>query len=288
MNAIAVLIAVFIAGLLLLRWAIHPGFRVAREMPTVTPADFTLPHRQVHVITANGKKLFAWMIAADTDRPAPAIVLIHGWGANAATLLPLATPLHRAGLSLLLIDARNHGQSDADSFSSMPRFAEDIEAGLEWLKHQPDINAWRLGLIGHSVGGAAALLVGSRRNDVAAIVSLSAFDHPERVMRQTLARARIPYRPFGWLICRYVERVIGHRFDHIAPVNTIGKIQCPVLIGHGADDTLVPCAAAQAIHARANPSAELHILADSTHEGPADLQNLGEELAQFLAPILHR
>ncbi|MBR9970305.1 alpha/beta hydrolase [Magnetospirillum sulfuroxidans] len=288
MNGIAVLIAVFLAGLFCLRWAIHRGFRIVGEMPTATPADFALPYRQLQVVTANGKILFAWMIAADSAGPAPAIVLMHGWGANAATLLPLAAPLHRAGLSVLLLDARNHGQSDADSFSSMPRFAEDIEAGLDWLKHQPDIDAGRLGLIGHSVGGAAALLVGSRRNDVAAIVSLSAFDHPERVMRQTLARAHIPYRPFGWLICRYVERVIGHRFDHIAPVNTIGKIHCPVLIGHGADDTLVPCAAARAIHARANPPTELHILADSTHEGPADLQGLGEELARFIAPILRR
>jgi pimeloyl-ACP methyl ester carboxylesterase len=38
-----------------------------------------------------------------------------------------------AGFTVLLIDARNHGGSDADTFSSIPRFAEDLDATDELI-----------------------------------------------------------------------------------------------------------------------------------------------------------
>jgi len=65
---------------------------------------------------------------------------------------PVVPPLHKAGFAVLLLDARCHGRSDDDSFTSMPRFAEDIAAGLDWLKRQPGIAADQLALLGHSVG----------------------------------------------------------------------------------------------------------------------------------------
>jgi dipeptidyl aminopeptidase/acylaminoacyl peptidase len=71
-------------------------------------------------------------------------------------MLPFAALLHRAGLAVLLLDARNHGDSDDDSFSSIPRFAEDLEQGLGWLARQPRIDPQRLFLLGHSVGAAAS------------------------------------------------------------------------------------------------------------------------------------
>jgi pimeloyl-ACP methyl ester carboxylesterase len=86
--------------------------------------------------------------------------------------------LHAAGFAVLLIDARCHGRSDDEAFTSMPRFAEDIAAGLAWLRLQPEIAGDRLALLGHSVGAAAALLHACRHHDVRAVVSLSAFAHP--------------------------------------------------------------------------------------------------------------
>ena len=37
---------------------------------------------------------------------APAVVVMHGWGGNAALMLPLARPLHEAGYATLFVDAR--------------------------------------------------------------------------------------------------------------------------------------------------------------------------------------
>ena len=165
---------------------------------------------------------------------------MHGWGGNAAMMLPLARPLHDAGFATLFVDARCHGASDDDSFASLPRFAEDVEHAFEWLAARADIDAGRIALIGHSVGAGAALLAASRRPDVAAVVSVAAFSHPAAMMRRWLATRRIPEWPVGRYILGYVQRTIGHRFDDIAPVTTIARVRCPVLLVHGADDDVVP------------------------------------------------
>ena len=114
----------------------------------------------LRLATGQGKQLAAWL-AWPVPRPAgpvPAVLVMHGWGANASMMAPVVAPLQAAGLAVLLVDARCHGDSDDERFSSMPRFAEDIATGLRWLRAQPGIDPQRLALLGHSVGAAAALL----------------------------------------------------------------------------------------------------------------------------------
>lgn len=286
MTAIVAVVGVLGILLLVSRWALHRSFRVQRLPPSSRPQDLGLTAKEFRIPTARGKTLWGCLIAAPSSGPAPAVVAMHGWGADHSSLLPLIPALNQAGMTVLLVDARNHGRSDGDTFSSMPRFAEDIGAALDWLARHAQVDQSRLAVLGHSVGGGAALLAASRRADIRAVVSLSAFDHPERVMRDYLRRLRIPYRPWGWLACRYVERVIGHRFDHIAPVSTVTHVRCPILIGHGAADDTVPVAAAQAIHAAAAGKSQLRILENTGHDHAEDYHAIGRIVAGFLVVAL--
>lgn len=262
----------------LLNRAIRFGLR-AERLPSAQEPD-GLPWQMARVPTRNGKHLSGWFIPA--ARPGPALVLMHGWGGNAQTMLPLAGPLHGAGYALLLLDARCHGGSDDDSFASLPRFAEDIEAGLAWLEQRPEIDPARLGLVGHSVGAGAALLVASRRPGLGAVVSLAAFAHPATMMRRWLASMHIPYWPLGAYVLAYVQRVIGHRFDDIAPCNTIRQLSCPVLLVHGLSDTTVPAAEARQILAAAcHDGVELLEVA-GTHDDFGDIESHLPQLRDFL------
>lgn len=263
---------------------IRRGLAAPRVRETGTPDKLGLPWRAVSFGTANNKRLGAWLIPAEAA--APALVILHGWGGNAEMMLPLATPLHRAGYTLLLVDARNHGMSDGDSFSSLPRFAEDLDHAIDWLKAESGMRPAAIGVIGHSVGAGAALLVASRRSDVAAVVSLSAFAHPAAMMRRWLAAKGIPYRPIGWYILKYVERAIGHRFEAIAPCNTIRRVGCPVLLVHGIGDNTVPLDEAGRIYAgRAHENVRLALLAGG-HDEYQDIDEGLGELLDFLRGAL--
>ena len=262
---------------------IRIGFRAPRIRERGTPLQLGLAYSEVSIPTENGKRLFAWFIPAQNSE-APAVAILHGWGGNAEMMLPLAPPLYQAGYAVLLLDARSHGHSDGDNFSSLPRFAEDLEHALDWLASQPGVDAGRLVALGHSVGAGAALLVASRRPDLAAVVSIAAFADPESMMKRFLAARHVPYFPLGRYVLNYVQRTIGHRFSDIAPKNTIRQVRCPVLLVHGTDDTTVPVDDAQAIYAQ-RPSDRVRLLLlagehDSTHEAEHHAGDLVDFLDQ--------
>ncbi len=257
-------------GLRWLRLALTPA-----RMPHA-PLDATWQASGLQAVwlpTVRERQLHAWWWPQTQPQPQQAklAVLMHGWGGNASNLLSTAQLLHAQGWHVLLPDARSHGLSDGDGYSSLPRFAEDMHAAIDWLKRHvptpistPTSATQTLALIGHSLGAAASILCASQRSDVQAVVSVSAFAHPEQVMRRWLAHYRLPFWPLGWGVNRYIEYVIGHRFNDIAPLSRLHQLRCPVLLVHGLSDTIVPMHCAQLLLA-SQPLAEL-LAVEGTHE----------------------
>ena len=286
------------AGLPGARWLVHQailrGLRAPRIAHTLSSADLGLaPDRlqAARIPGPRGRKLSAWLVmppgheaggpgAGAPGEPVPAVLVMHGWGGNAAMMAPVVPPLHAAGIAVLLLDARCHGHSDGEAFTSMPRFAEDIAAGLAWLRRQRGIDGHRLALLGHSVGAAASLLHASRHHDVRAVASLSSFAHPQEVMRRFMAEKRVPYPLLGWYVLRHVQRVIGHSFDAIAPLHTITGLRCPVLLVHGLQDRTVPFDDARRLQAACADAQLLPVAGD--HDLREALMPHADPLVNFL------
>ena len=285
--------ATLAGGRALVHWGIRKGLAAPRVANDSSPAALGLKAEEVRIATANARQLHAWLIRApqqeqERDRPQAAVVVVHGWGGNAALMLPLARPLHEAGFAALFIDTRCHGASDDDRFTSLPRFAEDAEHAFAWLAAQPGIDPQRIALLGHSVGAGAVLFAASRTPQVAAVVSVAAFSHPVAMMRRLLAAKRLPERPLGRYILDYVQKTIGHRFDDIAPLTTIARIRRPVLLVHGEDDEVVPIVEARQIYAaRGDTPVELMTIAGN-HDSFADLEGHIDQLTGFLQRALAR
>lgn len=274
----------FILGRALLHLGIRRGLRAPQLPEQGNPGLLGLPYRECRIPGPRGKQLFAWLIPGPAPA-APTVAVLHGWGGNGEMMLPLAPALHRAGYAVLLLDARSHGRSDPDTFASLPRFAEDLEAALDWLPAQPETDGRRLAVLGHSVGAGAVLLAASRRSGLQAAVSVAAFAHPAAMMQRWLRSLGVP-RPLVRYILDYVERTIGHRFDAIAPLHTIPRARCPVLLVHGDADPTVPLAEAQALFAaRGETRAELLVVPGS-HDSYAELEAQMPRLLDFLGRCL--
>ena len=280
---IAITLAVVVALMLAARAWLHRRLAAPRVPVTTTPEALGLVGQAVQIPTARGKWLSAWLLDGDPQRGR--VVLCHGWGVNRCALVPLARPLQALGWQVLMFDVRNHGESDSDTFSSMPRFAEDIDAALAWLQARTEDGAGPMVVAGHSVGAAATLLAASRRNDLAGVISLAGFVHPGVMMRRWLAARGIPLMPLGFLILRYVEHVIGYRFEAIAPVNVIRAIRCPVLIAHGRSDRVIPPQDAEALAAAADPNQIELVWLRGGHDLSAELADQWPRLSGFLSRL---
>ena len=87
----------------------------------------------------------------------------------------LADHLTRQGIAVLRADKRGVGKTTGTfSSSGVEEFASDALAGVEYLKSRPEVDAKRIGLIGHSEGGGVAPLVAVQTRDVSYLVLLAA------------------------------------------------------------------------------------------------------------------
>jgi pimeloyl-ACP methyl ester carboxylesterase len=278
MSYILIPVGVLLSITALLLIAIHLGFRAPRNRERGTPGDFGFDYRQVTIPTLGNRQLFGWLLPVASSNTT--LIILHGWGGNAELMMPLAIPFRRAGLNVLLFDARNHGSSDGHSFSSMPKFAEDLGMVIDWLKREHGGIAEKVVLLGHSVGAGAVLLAASRRADIAAAISVSAFAHPEWMMRRYLKR--LP-KPLVAGILYYVQWVIGHRFAQIAPLETVCHVTCPVLLVHGTADSTVPVEDSRAIIGNCDmPHLTLLEIEGAGHDSVDKVEQHANELLQFL------
>lgn len=268
-----------------LQWMLLRGLRAPRlpHAPTWTEGRLGVGSMTpFQVCGARGQQLAAWVALPQTAyaaQPVPVVVAVHGWGANGSTLAPMVEPLVRAGIAVVLFDAANHGDSSAEAFSSLPRFAEDLAAVRNALRDHPALDTGRIALLGHSVGAAAVLLHTARNGGVRAVVSLSAFAHPREVMERWLQEHHIPRRWIGAAILEQVQEVIGERFDHIAPEHQLAHIPCPVLLVHGKQDQTVPLSDAHRLQSLLRCGELLVVGGD--HDLRASLAPHADQLVRF-------
>jgi pimeloyl-ACP methyl ester carboxylesterase len=249
---LVVMVGVVLAAPRLLKRAFAPRDREVRS----DPSDHGLLSTDLWIDGPNGKRLHAWWIPA--DGPAPVVIVLHGWAGNSGDMLPIGPGLLESGFHALFLDARKHGQSDDEDFMSMPRFAEDLEATIGDLLERDDVTG--IGVIGHSVGAAAAIYAAARNPAIDAVVAVASFAHPAEMMRENF-----PFpMPVTWAILRMVERMIGHRYDDIAPRSRIADVEVPVMLMHGDADSVIPFRDSIDLHDRL-PGSQLVIVPGGTH-----------------------
>lgn len=144
------------------------------------------PYREEQVTFANPQSqvsLAGTLTLPPGPGPFPAAILISGSGpqdrdetvAGHRPFLVLADHLTRKGIAVLRYDKRGIGKSTGNfDQATTEDFAGDAAAALAYLKSQKEIDARKIGLIGHSEGGIIAPMIASRSPDVAWMVLLAA------------------------------------------------------------------------------------------------------------------
>ncbi|MSQ20302.1 MAG: alpha/beta fold hydrolase [Betaproteobacteria bacterium] len=196
----------------------------------------------------NGDRLHVWWWRHPRAE-APVMLYLHGARWNLQGNAFRIARLRDMGFSVLAIDYRGFGRSGGDLPSEADAYAD---AAIAWdyvKKLAPE--ASRRYLYGHSLGGAIAIELATRGDDLAGIIVESTFTSI-RDLAGTYTLGRI--LPIGWFLTQ-----------HYDSLSRIEKVHVPKLFVHGANDRFVPAWMTERLYERANGAKRLLLVEGANH-----------------------
>jgi uncharacterized protein len=194
------------------------------------PAD--LSGASVQIPSQSGGTLQGWYIPG--QKGAGAVVLMHGVRANRLSMLDRARFLSRAGYTVLLFDFQAHGESPGQNITFGYLESRDAIAAVEFLRAR--VTTEKVGVIGVSMGGAAASLAAPHLNTDALVLEMVYPTINDAVSDRLAARFGGWARVFTPLLTWQLKPRLGVSAEALRPLDRVGSIRAPKLFVVGAED----------------------------------------------------
>lgn len=214
--------------------------------------------------TDDGVQLQGWWLPhAETDR---VVIGLAGHRSAKSDLLGIGSALWRAGNNVLLFDWRSRGKSEVAQHSLAYYELRDAEAAVRYAAAR--VPSAQIGVIGYSMGAAVALLLAARSAAVRAVVADSPFTSITDVVAHGITRHHLPVRLVLPLVAMLNAWRYGYHFDAVRPIDAAPQMSPrPLLVIHGAGDSLIPVDHAHAIYAAAGEPKSLWVVEGVEHCG---------------------
>jgi uncharacterized protein len=232
-------------------------FRAQRDIHS-TPASYGLAFDEIWLTVAGDtdgarERVHGWWIPGP-DAQAPTLLYLHGARRNLSDNLFRIQRLHRMGFAVLAIDYRGFGRSDGELPSEAQAY-NDAQAAWQHLRLlEPD--ARRRFAYGHSLGGAVAIELAIRNDDVAGLIVESTFTSMAE-MAEKMGYGNLP-----------LALVLTQRFDSLAKV---AAVKAPVLFVHGSSDRFVPAEMSERLYAAAPEPKRLLLIENGNHSNASSV-----------------
>ena len=157
------------------------------------------------------------------ERGNPVLLLIHG-GTSSRRAWDLVTPTLRIGHRVVAVDMRGHGQSPApDGGYSAAQLSADINRVIDELELE------HVTVVGHSLGGMAAVFLAANRRDVVKkLVLINAPVTPRMIDTLTSLEARVRDPEFFPVTQAFVDEWSSH--PHPVPAAFLAAQQAHIRI----------------------------------------------------------
>jgi uncharacterized protein len=234
-----------------------------RAIVGAAPAD--LPVESISIASGSGATLRGWFIPGQPG--AGAVVLLHGVHANRLAMLRRARLFHAEGFAVLLFDFQAHGESTGARITFGHREGQDAAAAVAyvraWLPNQ------RVGAIGSSLGGAAALLAPAPL-DVDALVLESVYSDVGAAIENRIIAVLGPIGtvvapPTTALFKLLLPPFLGVTAADLRPIDRIAQVRAPVLVAGGMLDDRTSIVETRRMFARAKEPKQLWVVVRARH-----------------------
>lgn len=229
-----------IALKLIIVWAEPYMAFVPRRSSTPPPPGF----QRIKFTTLDGTTLSGWRTEIHSE--GPVFLYFCGNAGNLADREEMMTRCAAAGLSVVAFDYRGTGESLGRATEE--RVYSDAAQIHDYMVSTYNVDPQRIILWGHSIGGAVAAELASRR-PISGLVLEGTFRSG-----LVMARRMLPFLP--------VSLFMSYKFDN---ESNIRRLKCPVLFIHGSHDFTIPSGDSQFLHEIAPEDKELWIVEGADH-----------------------
>jgi uncharacterized protein len=252
---------------------LHP---VRREITPAQVAQADQSFACVHakrqdfgVVAQDGVQLRGWKV-----RPAQPngdwVLLLHGRSQNRLTMIGYADFLLAKGFSVVMMDARAHGESGGTiaTYGHLERY--DSRAILDALTASEQVS--HVFALGESMGAAVALQSAAIDPRIEGVVAEGAFRNLHEVMfdyaglRLSAFLGKTLFRPVAMEAVHEAEHQGGFRFDDVSPEASVALRNFAVLLISGLRDHNIPRRHAEAIYLAAAGPKELWLVPGARHQ----------------------
>ncbi len=248
-----------------------------------------------------GMKLFGMLHTPDVKKPAPCVVLLHGYTGDRIgehfLFVKAARELARSGTAAFRFDFRGSGESEGDFKDiSVESEISDALKALEVVRGMPEIAGKKVALLGHSLGGCVASCIAAQ-SEIVSLVLWAPTAFADYLVEKDGETSKDPYI---WLPANFREALEkngyvdmgGFRrgkafFESIRyydPLGAIREYSGPVLLLHGSEDQTVSLINSQLLHESAGGRKLLVVVDGADHtfaSGHWEEQVIGATLRWF-------
>ncbi len=262
---------------------------VGGELVAPAPRNVGAPPTDLHGVafttpSDSGSVLAGWHTSP--EQPIGVVVLAHGIRSSRLAMLGRARMLDELGLSTVMIDLQAHGESPGRTIGLGALEMHDVRSAVAFARDRhPGLP---VGVIGVSLGGAAALLASPLGID--ALVLESVYPSIEEAVRN---RVRAQIGPFAALptalLLAQLKPRLGVDSASLRPIDRLPAIDCPVYIASGAEDFHTTATETRAMYEAAAEPKELWLVEGAAHVDlhRAAPQHYEERIGGFLRRYLH-
>lgn len=258
--AVIVVLAVVFVGI-----SAYLGYsmtRVERVPLTGSPTENDLVYEDVSFPSLyKNLTLRGWYIPAyGSDR---VIIMVHGASEHrnppGSGFLDIAESLVENDFSVLMFDLHGYGESEGNTVSGGYYEKDDLKGAVAYMGQR---GFKKIGVLGFSLGGVAALMAAAKDERIDAVVSDSAYADLNDIMEPEFSRRTKAPKIFLRPILFMIKIMYGVDFAAIRPIDDVGEIAPrPIFFIHGEKDDMIPVEHAERLYeAVDNPANELWII----------------------------
>lgn len=246
----------------------------------IDPREHGIETWDIYFDAADGTRLHAWFLPAQTGTPRGTILFLHGNAENISTHIGSVYWLPRYGYNVFLFDYRGYGLSEGEP--TLDGVQMDFRAALEKVFSMEAVAPGRVAVLGQSMGAVTAitgLADSPYKQRVKALIVEGAVTSYRDVAREKLSGFWLTW-PFQWPLALTIS-------DEYRPIDKVDDISpLPLLIIHSRDDEVIPVHHALELFEAAREPKELWLLDNVRHIAAFTFKENRERLVQYLEKVM--